>query len=115
MLCHTGRSRYVTGAVVNIQHLEPVGFFHFAHSYVRGNWRNEKESTFSLMGKSWYEWIRTVTAGQAVELGVLDAVTIWTFSDTGWATGLCLFPRLDLSRTSTVPASPLLPGPLRGV
>jgi len=43
------------GDVLNIDLIEEVGYWHFAHSYVRGNWRKEKDSSPIILSKSCHD------------------------------------------------------------
>ncbi|KAF4338046.1 oxidoreductase [Fusarium beomiforme] len=49
----------VIGDIMAVNHTEPVGWWHFAHSYIdhisRGNWRNEKASAPSLLAKACHD------------------------------------------------------------
>ncbi|AEO54215.1 hypothetical protein MYCTH_2296531 [Thermothelomyces thermophilus ATCC 42464] len=45
----------VIGDILSVVHTEPVGWWHFAHSYVRGNWRRERTSAPSLLTKSCHD------------------------------------------------------------
>lgn len=43
------------GRLVGIQHAENVAFWHYAHSYVRGNWRTSPPSAPFLLAKSCHD------------------------------------------------------------
>ena len=43
------------GKLVSIQHNENVGYFHQAHSFVRGNWRNSQLSSPMILAKSCHD------------------------------------------------------------
>lgn len=50
------------GEVVSVEHLEPVGWWHHAHSYVRGNWRRTDQSSPMLLAKSVHDldWLNHI-------------------------------------------------------
>lgn len=45
----------IIGEVVTVQHNENVGYWHQAHSYVRGNWRDTKTSSPMILAKSCHD------------------------------------------------------------
>ena len=58
------------GDVVSVAHLEPVGYWHQAHSFVRGNWANEARSSSMLLQKSCHDldWLRHVIGKPCVQV-----------------------------------------------
>ncbi|KAK0628121.1 NAD(P)-binding protein [Bombardia bombarda] len=45
----------VIGDILSVVHTEPVGWWHFTHSYVRGNWRRESTTAPTLLTKSCHD------------------------------------------------------------
>ena len=43
------------GQLVNISHHENIGYWHFAHSYTRGNWRNSNKTSPLILSKSCHD------------------------------------------------------------
>ena len=68
LLRHLLLEKRVVGDVLSMEHVEPVGWWHFSHSYVRGQWRKEKTSAPSLLTKSCHDidfllWMLCSTGG----------------------------------------------------
>ncbi|MFK4089308.1 Gfo/Idh/MocA family protein [Kribbella sp. NPDC020789] len=65
------------GEVMSIQHLEPIGWWHFAHSYVRGNWRREEDSSSMLLAKACHDvdWLSYLIGRPAISVSSLGGLT----------------------------------------
>jgi predicted dehydrogenase len=43
------------GPLVTIEHAERIGYWHFAHSFVRGNWRREDQASPMILAKACHD------------------------------------------------------------
>lgn len=69
------------GKVVAIRHEENIGNFHMAHSFVRGNWRNDRLSSPIIMQKSCHDldillWLTGAHCTKVSAFGFLDYFTL---------------------------------------
>jgi len=64
------------GQVINISHSENVAYYHMAHSYVRGNWRNDQISASMILAKCCHDLdlITWVLAEKAVQLSSVGSL-----------------------------------------
>ncbi|HEX7261813.1 MAG TPA: Gfo/Idh/MocA family oxidoreductase, partial [Luteolibacter sp.] len=79
-LLHAG----AIGDLVTVQHHEPVAWWHQAHSFVRGNWRNEEESSFMLMAKSCHDidWLRHVVGKKCLRVASFGSLRHFKASES---------------------------------
>ncbi|MGE0416008.1 MAG: Gfo/Idh/MocA family protein [Acetobacteraceae bacterium] len=48
--------RGVIGQLLTVRHTEHIGYWHFAHSYVRGNWRRMEDSSPMILAKACHDF-----------------------------------------------------------
>lgn len=65
------------GTISSVQHLEPVGWWHMAHSFVRGAWRNATESGPMLLTKSCHDidWLLHILGDEPVAVSSFGSLT----------------------------------------
>lgn len=80
------------GEIASIQHLEPVGYWHYAHSYVRGNWRNEAGSSSMLLAKSCHDidWLRYILGQRCLQVSSFGSLTHFVKANKPAAAGTAL-------------------------
>ena len=66
------------GDLVTIQHSENVSFWHYAHSYCRGNWRNREASSPMVLAKSCHDLdlIYWLADAPPIELTSIESPTV---------------------------------------
>jgi predicted dehydrogenase len=68
------------GEIMSVQHLEPVGFWHQAHSFVRGNWRRADLAASMLMAKSCHDldWLQYILGRAPLRVSSFGSLTHFT-------------------------------------
>jgi len=68
------------GDIMSVQHLEPLGFWHQAHSYVRGNWRRADLAASMLMAKSCHDldWLACILGRVPLRVASFGSLTHFT-------------------------------------
>ena len=88
-VCHTMRYVYFTrrikqmiadgliGDVVTVQHHHPVGWWHYVHGWVRGNWAVEDESSTMLLAKGCHDvdWLQHIVGARCVSVSSFGSLT----------------------------------------
>ena len=70
----------IIGDVINIHMLEMVGYYHIAHSFVRGNWHKESESSPMILAKCCHDMdlILWLSGKQSKAVSSFGALTHFT-------------------------------------
>ncbi|GAA4838465.1 Gfo/Idh/MocA family oxidoreductase [Kitasatospora terrestris] len=65
------------GEIVSVEHLEPVGWWHQTHSYVRGNWRREDLATPMLLAKSSHDldWLSYIVGSSVTKVSSFGSLS----------------------------------------
>ena len=55
----------VLGEIINVHHIEPVGFWHFSHSFARGRWRSTDTAAPLVVSKACHDvdWVMGLVSG----------------------------------------------------
>lgn len=75
--------RGAIGRLISIQHNENVGYWHQAHSFVRGNWRRKDESSPMILAKSCHDLdiLAWLADSECVRVSSFGSLTHFTSSE----------------------------------
>ena len=75
--------RGVIGQLQAVHHTEQIGYWHFAHSYVRGNWRRAEDSSPMILSKACHDFdiLQWLIGSPCVELNSYGSLGHFTLKN----------------------------------